>query len=92
MTSAKKNEYIEYRLNRARETVQEASVLANSGHNFGAINRLYYAMFYSVSALCLANDFSTSSHTQLRGYFNRVFVKTGRIAVEFGKGFGMAYD
>jgi hypothetical protein len=43
------------------------------------MNRLYYAMFYAVSALALAHDFSTSSHAQMRGYFKREFVRTGRV-------------
>ncbi|MBD3308314.1 hypothetical protein GF339_17905 [candidate division KSB3 bacterium] len=49
------------------------------------MNRIYYAMFYAVSALALLQGFSTSSHAQLRGYFNREFVKTGIISIELGR-------
>jgi uncharacterized protein len=83
---------IQYRLERADATLEEARILLAQGALFGAVNRIYYAMFYSVSALALAHDFATSSHSQLRGYFNREFVKTGRIPAELGKAFGKAYD
>lgn len=86
------SEYIAYRMGRARETLQEAQELRASGHLFGSANRIYYAMFYAVNALALAHGFTTSSHSQLRGYFNREFVKTGIVPVPLGKAFGAAYD
>ncbi|MHB8907914.1 MAG: HEPN domain-containing protein [Syntrophales bacterium] len=58
----------------------------------GAVNRIYYAMFYAVSALAFAHGFTTVSHNQLRGYFNREFVKTGLIATQHGKAYGLAFD
>jgi uncharacterized protein len=59
---------------------------------FGAVNRIYYAMFYAVSALAFSRGFSTSSHSQLRGYFNREFVKTGIIPIHHGQAYGVAFD
>ncbi len=58
----------------------------------GAVNRIYYAMFYIVNALALSNGFSTSSHAQLRGYFNREFVKTGKVADTLGKAYNLAFE
>jgi uncharacterized protein len=84
--------YIAYRLSRAQESLAEAGLLVENQHFAGAMNRLYYAMFYAVSALALAHDFSTSSHAQMRGYFNREFVRTGRVPVELGRIFGTAFD
>ena len=92
MNAQEKATYIAYRIRRAEESVQEARLLAENAHFAGAMNRIYYAMFYAVSALALAHDFSTASHAQLRGYFNRDFVKTGRVPVELGRAFGLAYD
>lgn len=59
---------------------------------FGAVNRIYYAMFYAVTALACAHGFTTASHSQLRGYFNREFVKTGLIPAQHGKAYGIAFD
>ena len=92
MTPEEKQTYIEYRIARAYETLKEASMLLHEDHLHGAVNRIYYAMFYAVSALALQHDFSTSSHSQLRGFFNREFVKTGVVPVAMGRTFGFAYD
>ena len=92
MTPEERISMIAYRLDRARETLREAELLSSSHHLSGAVNRVYYAMFYAVSALALKDDFCTGSHSQLRGWFNREFVKTGRVSVELGKAFGLAYD
>jgi len=32
---------------------------------FNAENRIYYAIYYIVSALAIKNDYSTSKHSQL---------------------------
>lgn len=92
MNSIPKPEYIKHRLSRAQETLEEARMLFQGKHLSGAMNRIYYAMFYAVSALALSRDFTTSSHAQLRGYFNREFVKTGIIAVDLGKTYNLAFE
>lgn len=92
MNQEEKQDYVRYRMKRASETLDEAKTLLSGGLLHGTVNRVYYSMFYAVSALALQNGFSTSSHSQLRGYFNRDFVKTGKISVPLGKAFGFAYD
>jgi len=47
------NELIDYRRNRAKETLNDAEQLFNSGSLFSSVNRIYYAMFYEVTALLL---------------------------------------
>ncbi|MGL6227282.1 MAG: HEPN domain-containing protein [Thermoguttaceae bacterium] len=44
-----------------------------------AQNRLYYAIFYAVSALAKLDGFATSKHTQLLGWFNRNYIHSGKI-------------
>ncbi len=92
MKPEEKTTYIKYRIERAKETLIEAHKLFEENLLSGTVNRLYYAMFYAVSALALSQGFSTSSHGQLRGYFNREFVKTGIVSVELGKLYGDAFD
>ena len=43
--------YIRYRLAKAQETYEAASILFEAGQWNSVINRLYYACFYSASAL-----------------------------------------
>jgi uncharacterized protein (UPF0332 family) len=44
---------VQYRLRRARETLQDAHILANAERWNPCVNRLYYACFYVVSALLI---------------------------------------
>ena len=92
MNDEQRSAYVAYRFETARETLEEARTLHEAGRYRGAVNRVYYAMFYAVGALALQRGFSTSSHGQLRGYFNREFVKSGLVDVSLGKAYGVAFD
>ncbi|MDD3436535.1 MAG: HEPN domain-containing protein [Candidatus Gastranaerophilales bacterium] len=52
---------------------------------YTAQNRLYYTLFYAVSALAQKNGFATSKHSQLKGWFNREYIKTKKISQEYGE-------
>jgi uncharacterized protein (UPF0332 family) len=43
-------------------------------HFEAALNRIYYAIFYIVTALAYKYDFRTSKHSQLKGWFNKKFI------------------
>ena len=73
------------RLERAIETLQDAQILFNAKRWRSSINRVYYAMFYSVSALANAYGFSTSKYSTLEGWFNKTIIHTGIIPKEKGK-------
>lgn len=45
--------YIRYRMEKAHEVFQAACILCDAGQWNSAVNRLYYACFYSASALLL---------------------------------------
>lgn len=42
-------------------------------------NRLYYAIFYIVTALAYKNNFVTSKHSQLMGWFNKKYIYEKKI-------------
>ncbi|HUU16901.1 MAG TPA: HEPN domain-containing protein [Sedimentisphaerales bacterium] len=73
------NELVSYRLQRARETLADARILADAGRWNPCVNRLYYACFYAVSALLIQEGLSSAKHTGLRSLFNRHFVKTNKV-------------
>jgi uncharacterized protein len=75
---------IQYRLERARESLEEAELMADAGHWNGCVNRLYYACFYAVNALLLRHDLASSKHAGVRSLFNRHFIKTGLVGSELG--------
>lgn len=80
-----KEDLIKYRIERSQETIIEAQKAIKEGHYFLAANRIYYAMFYVVSALAIKEGFITSKHHQLLGWFNKNYVKNGIINKDFGK-------
>lgn len=75
---------IAYRMGRARESIRDAEVLATAGSWNGAVNRLYYACFYAVSALMAREGLSANKHTGVRSFFNQHFVRTGLVSRDFG--------
>ncbi len=80
-----KADYINYRLNKAQESFNDAKLLASNKSWNSCINRLYYTCYYAVSALLLKNDIATQTHSGLKTQFNLHFIKTGLISKDFGK-------
>jgi hypothetical protein len=76
---------LQYRLARARETLDEARLLLDGGHANACINRLYYACFYAVSALLLTEGQASAKHRGVRALFDRHWVKSGRVSAELGR-------
>ena len=76
---------VRYRLQRARETLEDARILANSSRWNPCVNRLYYACFYAASALLIQHGLSSSKHTGVRSLFNRYYVKTGAVPKELAQ-------
>lgn len=52
---------IQYRIDRAYETMKEAALLAGEGYYNAALNRLYYACFYFDGIACSSWHFSFDS-------------------------------
>lgn len=86
-----RNALIEYRFQQAQDTISEVDRLIEIGLYKVAINRIYYGMFYSLTALALKNGFKSSKHLQLIGFFNRNFVKTKILEPEYGRMLRDAY-
>ena len=64
--SYQKDDLIQYRINKAQITLQEAKSLADNGYWNGAVNRLYYSCFYAVIALLAERDISARTHNGVR--------------------------
>ncbi|HUW63840.1 MAG TPA: HEPN domain-containing protein [Spirochaetia bacterium] len=76
---------VDYRFERARESLEEARILLEKGHANAFVNRLYYASFYAVSALLLVHGLSSSKHSGIRALFHKHLVKPGLVDVRFGR-------
>lgn len=76
---------IRYRLKRAGESLEAASVLVEKGFLVAAVNRMYYACFYAVSALLYSTGLASSKHSGVMALFEQHFVKSGEVSTEQGR-------
>lgn len=83
---------IENWLLKAREAIDDAESLIESGRLSSAQNRLYYGLFYAVMALAQSKNFITSKHSGMISWFNREYIKSGVFSIEMGKLYKTAYD
>jgi hypothetical protein len=83
---------ITYRLERARESLEEANILLERGYGNTFVNRLYYACFYAVSALLLTKGLSSAKHSGIRSLFHQNFVKSGLVKTELAQFYDMLFD
>ena len=87
MTDYSTDDYIKYRIDHAKATLSEIQTHIENRFWNTAINRMYYACFYAVSALLASEKIEVSSHSGIRQKFGEHFVKTGRFERELAKHF-----
>lgn len=80
-----KNDLVNYRIARAKDTYDDASILAEREKWNSTINRLYYATYYAVMALLLDSDLKPTTHNGAKSSFSEYFIKTGKIDSKYGK-------
>ena len=86
------NELVKYRIQQAYETIAEVEFQIANNYLNTAVTRIYYGMFYVLLALALKNNFKTSKHQQLIGWFNKEFVKSGKVDTRFGSIIHKAFE
>src|SRR3972149_11456687 len=57
-----------------------------------SLSRAYYAAFHAVTLLFYLRDQEFTSHKNLKGAFNKLFIHPGFIPVETGKAFEALYN
>lgn len=87
-----RNSLIEYRIKQAEETILDVQLLIENNRFRSAVNRIYYGMFYSLLALGLSNQFETSKHAQLIGWFNKTYINEGLLDSKYGKIINKAFN
>jgi uncharacterized protein (UPF0332 family) len=92
MKEYKPEDYIKYRIERARETIKEVQTHIENKYWNTAINRMYYACFYAVGALLAKNKIEVSSHSGVRQKFGEYYVKTGKIDRNLAKHFTELFE
>ena len=76
---------VKYRLARAKETFEEAQILAEREKWNATINRLYYSAYYAVMAILLHSGLKPTTHNGAKSNFTEHFIKTNIISKELGK-------
>jgi uncharacterized protein (UPF0332 family) len=80
-----KQDLIKYRLDRAKDTLDDAKILAERQKWNSTINRLYYSAYYAVMALLLNSDLKPTTHNGAKSNFSEHFIKNRIIPTELGK-------
>lgn len=83
--SNEKIKLVAINIEKAKATLLDAKFLIDNEKYHIAVNRIYYASFYMISALAIHDDFDTSKHSQLIGWFNKKFIAQKIIGIEYGK-------
>ncbi|HPS56884.1 MAG TPA: HEPN domain-containing protein [Spirochaetota bacterium] len=85
ISNADREALIAYRFEQAKETIAVSEFLFNSDKLPVAVNRIYYGIYYALTALALKHMFETSKHAQLLGWFNRVFISGNIVDISYGR-------
>ena len=92
MNQQKREELVKYRIAKARTTFNEVALHIENELWNTAVNRLYYACFYAVTALLIDKEIQAQTHSGVRQMFGLHFVKSGIIENSLGKFFTDIYD
>ena len=92
MTPEQRKDVVSYRLASAKDLLVEIRSHIERGFYNTAMNRMYYACFYVVSALLLnAGIDGVRTHEGVRQMFNKHFVLTGIVSKEWGRFYSVVY-
>ncbi len=90
--SDSRQELIQYRLETAKEKLRAAKVLLDSENYKDSVGRSYYAMFSAVRALLAKDNVDFARHSDVIAYFQREYVKAGKIEKKYSKYLSEAFQ
>lgn len=80
MTDEERYELVQLRKENAQRTLCEAKLMLDNSYWNGAVNRMYYACFYAVTALLIQHGIKAQTHSGVRQMLSLHFVKTGKLS------------
>ena len=92
MKIPEREDYVRYRIEKSEETFGVAELLVTNEKWNSAVNRLYYAAYYMISALLVSSAIETKTHAGAKSQFFMHYVKTGIIEVRLGKLYSDLFD
>jgi uncharacterized protein (UPF0332 family) len=85
-------EVIVYWLEKAREALASARSEQQCNRRVFAVNRAYYACFYSASAVLMKMGKTFHKHTGVRASLHRLLIKTGLLEASWGKFYDLVFE
>jgi len=74
-----------HRLQKAKDDLESSQLLFDNNKLSQSINRSYYSIFHAARALLALENFDSKKHTGIIAFFNKHFVKPGKIGKEYSK-------
>lgn len=74
-----------HRLRKAKDDLAASKLLFENNKLTQSINRSYYSIFHATRALLALEKLDSRKHTGVIAYFNKNFIKTGKIEKEYSK-------
>lgn len=74
-----------YRLEQAKENLEEAEVLYEINKFKGASNRAYYSIFHAIKAILALEETDFKKHSSVIAYFNKEYISKNVFTRELGK-------
>lgn len=87
-----RSEVVNYWWDKAESSILSAQRELDAGAYIYSINRLYYALFYAVSAVLLEKDITFKKHSGVRAAFHRNIVKPGLMEIKWGKLYDQLFE
>ena len=91
MNEEERKQVVTYRLEKAHNTLSDAEKIIGMEMWAAGANRLYYAAYYAVSALLIANGFTAKTHEGVIRLFNQHFVMNGKVDREMGRQYNILF-
>lgn len=92
LTPEQRADLVAYRIERARQTMDEAHYLYGGGYYNAAVNRLYHACFYAAIGLLVSKGFNATTHSGVKTILSKEFIRTELLAIEHGVTFGDLFN
>lgn len=80
-----REEYIKLKLEKAEDQLKQAELLLKNNWLDGAVNRIYYSIFYALSALLYIKKLYPKTHNGVKSLFNNEFIRTGLVDQKYSK-------
>lgn len=91
-TEEDRRQLIAYRLEQSYEALDTAKDNIHDEHYNAAVNRIYYACFYALSALLLKSNISSTTHAGAKTLLGQHFIATGKIARKYSTFYGTIFN